>query len=158
MVGDVGEGASGSFPAVDCSELEAQRARDSSKPKAPESFRHTHAADARKLGLARAEVGGVAAGWVGTAKRIPFLRPPRLKVQYSSWGARACPGDYDRLRPTPASTGPGLWGSSSRFRWTLGSGHPGPGPGDLVSVPAHSALEPLPRPEGLAVLVVVNDW
>lgn len=85
------------------------------------------AADARKVGLGRAEVGG--AGSVGTG-HLGLLQNGYLPGPTQLLGARACPGDCDRLRPT-ARTGPGLWGSSSRFRWTLGSEHPGPGPGYL---------------------------
>lgn len=123
----------------------------------------SHAADARKVGLGRAEVGGVgglAGCWCGHwapgpgwEKRIPFPLVAKegdpIAVVYSFLGARACPaacpGDYGRLRPT-ARTGPGLWGSSSRFRWTLGSGHPGPG--YLPTRP----LEPPPSQNGSLVL------
>lgn len=82
-------------------------------------------------------------------KRIPFPLVARdgdpIAVVHSFLGARACPaacpGDYGRLRPT-ARTGPGLWGSSSRFRWTLGSGHPAP-----VTLPTRP-LEPPPSQNG----------
>jgi hypothetical protein len=95
VVEDVGEGKQVvRVPASDCSELKAQRPK---APKAPGSFRHTHAADAHKLGLARAEIG-VVAGWVDTAQLktdpLPVARQGRRSNTASSQGcqgARACP-------------------------------------------------------------------
>lgn len=136
------------------SRLKAQKAPDSPGQghKAPGSFRHTHAADARTVGLGRAEVGGVWAGCVGTgalgpgAKRIPFPQAAKDGGPTTALGGaptqelallgRATRADCDVLlhvQDQDCGVAP------VRFRWTLGSGHPGPGPGYL---PTRHALEP----------------
>lgn len=131
VVGDVGDEAGGSFRAGDCARL---KARDSSRQAQGSRELSSHTADARTVGLGRAEVGGglLCGHWAlgPSGKRIPPLGLAKHGGPIQLLGARACPGHYDRLRRA-ARTGPGLWGSSSRFRWTLGSGHPGPGPGYL---------------------------
>lgn len=73
-------------------QAQGSEARGSSRrpppPKAPGSFRHTHARTHARSGCTQSWAGpsgsrGCVVGWVGTGKRIPFLRPPRTEVQYS---------------------------------------------------------------------------
>lgn len=120
------------FPAGDCARL---KARDWSRQAQGSRELSSHRADARKVGLGRAEVGGglLCGHWAlgPSGKRIPPLGRQGRRSNTALGElelARATATDCDL--PT-ASTRPGLWGSSSRFRWTLGSGHPGPGPGYL---------------------------
>lgn len=145
VVGDVGDEAGGSFRAVDCARL---KARDSSRQAQGSRELSSHTADARKVGLGRAEVGGglLCGHWAlgPGGKRIPPLgrqaRRSNTALGSSSF-ARATTTDCDLLA---ARTGPGLWGSSQSISvdpwiWT-----PWPWPW----LPAHPALEPPPTQNG----------